>query len=174
MNGHVLVVDDEPQICRALGALLKAHGFTVEAVGTGSAALTAAATFEPELVVLDLKLPDMEGREVCLRLRRWSAVPVIVLSVYDDERTKIAALDSGADDYLVKPFSAGELLARIRALRRRVHEATPRPSCASVSSPSTWPGASSPSAAFPATSRRRSTSSSPTWRRTPGRSSPTG
>jgi two-component system KDP operon response regulator KdpE len=119
---RILVVDDEPEIRRALRAALRPHGYEVEVVSTGNEALRAAAERRPDLVILDLRLPDMDGREVCLRLRAWSRVPVIVLSVADDERTKIAALDTGADDYLVKPFSAGELLARIRAARRRAQE----------------------------------------------------
>lgn len=107
--------------------MLQAHGYVVQAVTTGQEALDRASIEAPDLVVLDLKLPDMDGREVCLRLRSWSEVPLIVLSVYDDEAIKVSALDAGADDYLVKPFSAGELLARIRALRRRVRQDVRQP-----------------------------------------------
>jgi two-component system KDP operon response regulator KdpE len=115
----ILVVDDEVQLRRALRAILATRGYHVELVSTGEGALRSAAERTPELVILDLGLPDMDGVEVCRRLRDWASVPVLVLSVRSGEQDKIAALDAGADDYLTKPFSAGELLARVRALLRR-------------------------------------------------------
>jgi two-component system KDP operon response regulator KdpE len=123
----ILIIDDEPQMCRALRAMLQPHGYHVQMAQSGQEGLDAAATDRPDLVILDLGLPDMDGREVCVRLRGWSQVPVIVLSVADDETTKVEALDAGADDYLVKPFGAGELLARIRAARRRAREEVAAP-----------------------------------------------
>jgi two-component system, OmpR family, KDP operon response regulator KdpE len=127
MNGQrVLVVDDEPQILRALRATLRGAGYTVDTAATAEAALTAAATFPPEAVILDLVLPDGNGTDVCRELRTWSKAPVIVLSAVGEERQKIAALDAGADDYVTKPFSVDELLARLRAvLRRRSPEQEP-------------------------------------------------
>ncbi len=126
-NGpRILVIDDEPQILRALRAILTEQGFTVEAATRGEDGLTQAAAHLPDLVILDLGLPDIEGIEVCRRLREWTDIPVIILSVRDAEREKVAALDAGADDYLTKPFGIEELLARVRvALRRsaRVHAA---------------------------------------------------
>ncbi len=127
MAERILIIDDEPQMCRALRAMLQPHGYQVQTVQTGQEGLDAAAAERPDLVILDLGLPDMDGREVCVRLRGWSQVPVIVLSVADDEATKVEALDAGADDYLVKPFGAGELLARIRAARRRAREEVAAP-----------------------------------------------
>ncbi len=122
VSERILVVDDEVPMQRALRAMLRTHGYDVTLASSGQEALDRAAAESPDLVVLDLVLPDMDGREVCLRLRSWSRVPIIVLSVHDDEPTKIAALDAGADDYLVKPFGSGELLARVRAARRRAKE----------------------------------------------------
>ena len=124
MSGQrVLVVDDEPQILRALRATLHGAGYTVDVAATAEEALTAAAAHPPEAVILDLVLPDGNGTDVCRELRSWSDAPVIVLSAVGDERQKIAALDAGADDYVTKPFSVDELLARLRAvLRRRAPE----------------------------------------------------
>jgi two-component system KDP operon response regulator KdpE len=120
MSGQrVLVVDDEPQILRALRATLRGAGYTVDAAATAGEALTAAAAHPPEAVILDLVLPDGNGTDVCKELRAWSDVPVIVLSAVGEERQKIAALDAGADDYVTKPFSVDELLARLRAVLRR-------------------------------------------------------
>ena len=120
MSGQrVLVVDDEPQILRALRTTLRGAGYTVEAAETGEEALTAAAAHPPEAVILDLVLPDMSGIEVCRELRTWSDAPVIVLSAVGEEHEKIAALDAGADDYVTKPFGVDELLARLRAVLRR-------------------------------------------------------
>jgi two-component system KDP operon response regulator KdpE len=116
---RVLVVDDEPQILRALGTTLRAAGYEVETAADGDSALTAAAAHPPEAVILDLVLPDRSGTEVCRELRAWTEAPVIVLSAVGDEREKVAALDAGADDYVTKPFSVDELLARLRAVLRR-------------------------------------------------------
>ncbi|MGB8251962.1 MAG: response regulator [Anaerolineaceae bacterium] len=116
---RVLIVDDELSIQRFLRVALNGQGFVVSEVGTGQDALQALTMERPDLVILDLGLPDMDGVEVTRRLREWSQVPVIILSVRDQELDKIAALDAGADDYLTKPFGVGELLARIRTVLRR-------------------------------------------------------
>ena len=116
---HVLVVDDEPQILRALKTALQANHYDVLTASTGEAGLLLIAASEPELVILDLALPDVDGAEVIRRLRTWSDVPVIVLSVREDQVHKIGALDAGADDYVTKPFDVDELLARMRAMLRR-------------------------------------------------------
>jgi two-component system KDP operon response regulator KdpE len=121
---RILVVDDEPQIQRFLRPALEAAGYDVVAVQNGAEALRAAATTAPALVILDLGLPDMDGKDVIARLRGWSQVPIIILSARDQETEKIAALDLGADDYIEKPFGIGELTARMRtALRHRIQEA---------------------------------------------------
>jgi len=117
---RVLVVDDEPQILRALGINLRARGYDVNLAPSGEAALQLAAHDHPDVVVLDLGLPGMDGLEVIAGLRGWSTVPIIVLSVRDREADKVAALDAGADDYVTKPFGMDELLARMRAALRRV------------------------------------------------------
>jgi two-component system, OmpR family, KDP operon response regulator KdpE len=118
---RVLIVDDEPQIRRFLRTSLGAHGYRVIEASCGREAITLTATERPELVLLDLGLPDMDGLEVIQRLREWSTVPIIVVSVREREAEKIAALDGGADDYVTKPFGVGELLARMRtALRHRL------------------------------------------------------
>jgi two-component system KDP operon response regulator KdpE len=111
---HVLVIDDEPQILRALRAILSAKQFRVSTAARGEEGLSLAAAELPDLVILDLSLPDMDGVEVCRRLREWTQVPIIVLSVRDSEKDKVVALDHGADDYLTKPFGIEELMARIR------------------------------------------------------------
>jgi two-component system KDP operon response regulator KdpE len=113
-----LIIDDEVQIRRLLRISLEANGYRVFEAVNGQSGLAEAAQRRPEIVVLDLGLPDMEGVEVLKRLREWSNVPVIVLSVRDREEDKVAALDNGADDYLTKPFSTGELLARLRVAQR--------------------------------------------------------
>ena len=115
----VLVVDDEPQILRALRINLAAHGYDVETADSGATALRKAAGTLPDLVVLDLGLPDMNGREVITGLRGWTQTPILVLSGRAASAEKIAALDAGADDYVTKPFDIGELLARVRAATRR-------------------------------------------------------
>lgn len=118
---RILVVDDEPRIRRFLRLALEAAGYDVVEAASGAEALKAAVTAAPALVILDLGLPDMDGKDVISRLRAWSQVPVIILSARDNETEKIAALDLGADDYVEKPFSIGELTARMRsALRHRV------------------------------------------------------
>lgn len=120
----LLVVDDEPAMRRFLRLVLEGEGFRVHQAENGRLALAAAAATRPDLVLLDLGLPDLDGVEVIRRLREWTTVPVIVLSVRDREDDKIEALDAGADDYLTKPFGSGELLARIRVALRH---ALPRP-----------------------------------------------
>ncbi len=116
----VLVVDDEPGIVRALGAALTARGYLVAVATTGAEALTEVATRHPAVVVLDLGLPDIDGVEVCRQLRRWTDTPIIVLTAEGAESRKVEALDEGANDYVTKPFSTPELLARVRvALRHR-------------------------------------------------------
>ena len=117
--GRVLVVDDEPQIRRALAINLRARGYEVDLAEDGRAALDVAARSHPDVVVLDLGLPELDGVEVIKGLRGWSRVPIIVLSVRDAEGDKVAALDAGADDYVTKPFGMDELLARLRAALRR-------------------------------------------------------
>jgi len=116
---RVLVVDDEPQIRRALKTNLEARGYRVDLAGTGEEALSLAASNHPDVVVLDLGLPGIDGIEVVVGLRGWTSVPIIVLSVRDGEADKVAALDAGADDYVTKPFGMDELLARLRAAVRR-------------------------------------------------------
>jgi two-component system KDP operon response regulator KdpE len=121
---RILVVDDEPQIQRFLKPALGAAGYEVVEAGTGAEALKAVATAAPDVVILDLGLPDMDGKEVVAQVRGWSDIPIIILSARDRESEKIAALDVGADDYVEKPFGIGELTARIRtALRRKNKEA---------------------------------------------------
>ena len=123
----VLVVDDEVQIRRLLRVCLEANGYRVLEAATGQEGLVTAAQSRPEVVVLDLGLPDMDGVAVLKRLREWSRVPVVVLSVRDREEDKIAALDHGADDYVTKPFSPGELLARLRVAQRHAQPAEEGP-----------------------------------------------
>ena len=118
-GARVLVVDDEPQILRALQMKLRSEGYEVDTAETAAEALAAAAARVPEAVILDMLLPDGRGTDVCRELRQWSAAPVLMLSAVGDEREKIAALDAGADDYVTKPFSVDELLARLRAALRR-------------------------------------------------------
>jgi two-component system KDP operon response regulator KdpE len=116
---RVLVVDDEPVIVRGLRANLEAAGYDVATAATAAEALQAAALRSPDAVVLDLRLPDGDGLDVCRSLREWTQAPVIVVSAVRSETEKIAALDAGADDYVTKPYSIGELLARLRAALRR-------------------------------------------------------
>jgi len=115
---HILVIDDEAQILRALRTILTAKGFRVSVASQGEEGLTIAAAQPPDLVILDLSLPDMDGVEVCARLREWTKIPIIILSVRESEHDKVIALDKGADDYLTKPFGIEELLARIRVALR--------------------------------------------------------
>jgi two-component system KDP operon response regulator KdpE len=115
---HILVIDDEPQILRAVRTILTEKQFRVTTASRGEEGLTLAATQEPDLIILDLGLPDMDGVEVCTRLREWTQIPIIILSVRDSERDKVAAFDQGADDYLTKPFGIEELLARVRVALR--------------------------------------------------------
>jgi two-component system KDP operon response regulator KdpE len=120
---RVLVVDDEPQIVRGLKIILRNAGYTVEEAENKEQALAALAARPPDAVVLDLVLPDGRGVEVCEEVRRWSRLPIVVLSAVGDEREKVRALDAGADDYITKPFGTDELLARLRAVLRRSVEA---------------------------------------------------
>ena len=115
---RVLVVDDELQIRRFLRIALEANGYRVFEAATGNEAIREAARLRPDLVILDMGLPDMDGLDVLRRLREWTATPAIILSVRDSDEDKVAALDSGADDYLTKPFSLDELLARMRVAQR--------------------------------------------------------
>jgi two-component system KDP operon response regulator KdpE len=119
-RARILLVDDEPAIQRALGPLLRARGYDVDIAGSGHEALRLFADRAPDLIVLDLGLPDLEGSEVCRRIRQTSSVPIVVLSARGGEADKVAALDLGADDYVTKPFGPEELLARIRVALRRV------------------------------------------------------
>ena len=128
-SGCVLVVDDEPQIRRALSTNLGARGYDVVVAPSGEEALRLAAERHPDVVILDLGLPGIDGVEVVRGIRGWSQVPIIVLSVRSDESDKVAALDAGADDYVTKPFGMNELLARLRAALRR---GAPAPEQASV------------------------------------------
>ncbi|MBE2268402.1 MAG: response regulator [Anaerolinea sp.] len=116
-----LIVDDETQIRRFLRISLEANGYTVREVSRGSEALSEAALLRPDLIILDLGLPDMDGLDVLRRLREWTKTPIVVLSVKGEDRDKIAALDAGADDYVTKPFSMQELLARLRVAMRHAH-----------------------------------------------------
>ncbi|HET6418554.1 MAG TPA: response regulator [Geobacteraceae bacterium] len=124
---RILVVDDEAAIRRYLRIALNSEEFDIHEAEDGHTALATAVSVRPDLVILDLGLPDLDGVEVLRRLREWSEVPVIILSVRDREDDKIKALDAGADDYLTKPFGTGELLARIRASMRRSRHAAPEP-----------------------------------------------
>ncbi|HEV3397517.1 MAG TPA: response regulator transcription factor [Xanthobacteraceae bacterium] len=117
-SARILLVDDEVPIQRAVAPLLRSRGYEVEVAGTGADALKLASLHPPDLIVLDLGLPDLEGTEVCRRIRAGSAVPIVVLSARGSEGDKVAALDLGADDYVTKPFGMDELLARIRAALR--------------------------------------------------------
>ncbi len=125
MSGErILVVDDEPQFLRALQTNLRGAGYDVATATTAEEALAAAGLRPPEAVILDLLLPDGRGTDVCRELRRWTKAPIILVSAVGEEAEKIAALDAGADDYVTKPFAIGELLARLRAVLRRVGPAT--------------------------------------------------
>src|SRR4249920_1034870 len=128
-SSRVLVVDDEPQITRVLKTVLSSQGYQVRTAAEGESALSNFKEWSPELVITDLYMPHMDGIELCRRIREVSAVPIIVLSVKGEERSKVEALDSGADDYVTKPFGIEELMARVRAaLRRRPTTTEPEPS----------------------------------------------
>jgi len=119
---HILVVDDESQITRVLRTSLSSHGYDIRAANDGETALEIMKDWTPDLVITDLAMPNMDGLELCRRLRLTTQVPIIVLSVRGEERTKVKALDAGADDYVTKPFGMEELLARVRANLRRPRE----------------------------------------------------
>jgi len=121
---RILVVDDEPQILRALQLKLRGAGYAVDTAASASEALVKASLRPPEAIILDLLLPDGRGTDVCRELRGWSTAPILVLSAVGEEAEKIAALDAGADDYVTKPFSGDELLARLRAALRRTRVST--------------------------------------------------
>ncbi|MCW2793545.1 MAG: Two-component system response regulator [Nocardioides sp.] len=132
MRSKVLVVDDEPALARALAINLRAHGWDVVTAADGRSALDAAAIEHPDVIVLDLGLPDMDGTEVISGLRGWTRVPIVVLSARQHGEDKIEALDLGADDYVTKPFAMNELMARLRAAVRRSQEAAPTVSTVEV------------------------------------------
>lgn len=117
-TGRILLVEDDPGIRKFLRVALEAQGFGLEEAATGRDGIAKAATVQPDLVVLDLGLPDMDGKEVIARIREWSQVPILILSVRQSEDEKVAALDAGANDYVVKPFGISEMMARVRALLR--------------------------------------------------------
>jgi two-component system KDP operon response regulator KdpE len=119
---HILVIDDEPQILRALKTILSQKGYRVTTASRGEEGLALAAAGQPDVIILDLGLPDLDGIQVCARLREWIHIPIIVLSVREGERDKVAALDAGADDYLTKPFGIDELLARVRVALRHLSQ----------------------------------------------------
>jgi len=118
ITGRILLVEDDPGIRKFLRVALEAQGFVLEEEASGKSGIARAATAQPDLVVLDLGLPDMDGKAVIERIREWSNVPILILSVRQAEEEKVAALDAGANDYVVKPFGIAELMARIRALLR--------------------------------------------------------
>jgi two-component system KDP operon response regulator KdpE len=117
-SARIMIIDDEPQMRRLLKVALTAHGYEIREAETGMDGIRQAAVFHPDLIVLDLSLPDLDGIEVIKKIREWTQTPVIILSVREQESDKIATLDAGADDYVTKPFSMGELLARIRTALR--------------------------------------------------------
>jgi len=118
-KGNILVVDDEPQITRVLKTTLSSQGYGVRSAGNGQEALNELKVWSPDLVITDLRMPTMDGLELCKHIRSHSSIPIIVLSVKGEETIKVQALDAGADDYITKPFSVNELLARVRAAIRR-------------------------------------------------------
>src|SRR5690606_23203781 len=121
-GGRVLIIDDERPIRRFLSTVLQAHDYATFEASSGEDGLAAVTRYRPDVVILDLGLPGIDGIEVTRRLREWTTIPIIILSVRDQEADKIAALDAGADDYLTKPFGTGELMARLRATLRRAVE----------------------------------------------------
>ncbi len=118
-KGNILVVDDEPQITRVLKTTLSSHGYATRTAADGDEALQVMKDWPPDLLITDLRMPNMDGLDLCRHVRAKSQIPIIVLSVKGEERTKVEALDAGADDYVTKPFSTNELLARVRAALRR-------------------------------------------------------
>jgi two-component system, OmpR family, KDP operon response regulator KdpE len=124
---HILVIDDEPQIVRALKTILTQNGYRVSTASRGEEGLDIAAMTPPSVVILDLRLPDISGLEVTRRLREWTQVPILILSVREGEQDKVAVLDAGADDYLTKPFGIEELLARVRVALRHATQAQGSP-----------------------------------------------
>jgi two-component system, OmpR family, KDP operon response regulator KdpE len=121
---NILVIDDEPQILRAMCTILTGQNYQVSVSATGKEGLAMATAVQPDIVILDLGLPDIPGVEVCKRLREWTDLPILVLSAHDNEAEKVAALDAGADDYLTKPFGVDELLARVRVALRHSSKAS--------------------------------------------------
>ncbi|HWR09874.1 MAG TPA: response regulator [Sporomusa sp.] len=117
---RVLIIDDEPQIRKLLRVSLGAHGYTLDEAATGQEGVARAAVFKPDMLIVDLGLPDMDGKAVIKEVREWSQAPVIILTARDQEQEKIEALDAGADDYVTKPFGIGELMARMRVCLRRM------------------------------------------------------
>ncbi|WP_371381228.1 response regulator [Sporomusa aerivorans] len=117
---RILVIDDEPQIRKLLNVSLQAHGYQLSEAGNGLEGIQQAAAFKPDLAIVDLGLPDMDGKKVIQQIREWSSMPIIILTARDQEQEKIAALDAGADDYITKPFGIGELMARMRVCLRRI------------------------------------------------------
>lgn len=126
-GARILVIDDDSQIHKFLRVALTSHGYEVGEATTGRQGLAEATVFRPDVIILDLGLPDMDGLQVVTRLREWTKTPVIILSAKEQEKDKILALDAGADDYLTKPFGMGELLARIRAALRHAVGVTDEP-----------------------------------------------
>ncbi len=126
-NQRILVVDDEAPIRRYLRAALSGHGFAIYEAANGQEALNAVIADRPDIIILDLGLPDIDGIEVTRQLREWTQIPIIILSVREAEQDKIAALDAGADDYLTKPFGTGELMARMRVALRRLASSPDEP-----------------------------------------------
>ena len=124
---RILVIDDEPELLRALNINLRAHGYEVDSATDGSTALRHAAAHPPDLAILDLGLPDMDGVEVIHGLRGWTHLPIVVLSAREGQTDKVSALDAGADDYLTKPFGMRELMARVRAALRRARPVQDEP-----------------------------------------------
>lgn len=116
---RILIIEDEPQIRKLLKVSLNAHGYDLEEAANGKDGVNRAAMFKPDLLIIDLGLPDIDGKEVVKQIREWSETPIIILTARDQEQEKIEALDSGADDYMTKPFGVGELLARMRVCLRR-------------------------------------------------------
>jgi two-component system KDP operon response regulator KdpE len=131
---RILIVDDELSILKYLRANLEAEGYEVLMAMDGAQALQTLEAELPDLVVLDIMMPEMDGLEVCRRLREWSQLPVIMLSARDDESDKVKCLDLGADDYITKPFGKDELIARVRAVMRRAESASPAPTISSIKS----------------------------------------